>query len=88
VKNQIGNSQLTIESLRCYKPREIERLSLRFTGLSHSETVGDAVWEGRLTGCTLSTPARRQPAPEGGWPPAPAIPGGMKLAERQGQTPV
>ena len=25
VKNQIGDSQLTIESLRCYKPLEIER---------------------------------------------------------------
>jgi hypothetical protein len=25
VKNRIGDSQLTIESLQCYKPREIER---------------------------------------------------------------
>jgi S-(hydroxymethyl)glutathione dehydrogenase / alcohol dehydrogenase len=28
VKNWIGDSQLTIECLRCYKPREIERGSL------------------------------------------------------------
>ena len=28
VKNQIGDSQLTIESVRCYKPCEIERVEL------------------------------------------------------------
>ena len=28
VKNRIGDSQLTIECLRCYKPREIERHAL------------------------------------------------------------
>src|SRR5262249_220385 len=34
VKKRIGDSQLTIECLRCYKPREIERFALRYRRMS------------------------------------------------------
>ena len=62
-KNQIGDSQLTIESLQCYKPLEIERRSLVSSGRSwrcsvrsvRADRLDTWVWEDICQ--VLSTPA-------------------------------
>jgi len=76
-----------LQEERCAGQVLIPSCSLRFTRLSHSETVGDTAWAG---------PHRSHPPPTHAapvWVGAREVlghqtPGGMKLAARQGKAPV
>ena len=50
MKNLIGDFQLTIECLRCYKPREIERACLVYINtLMLQDILAEPAWMGRMT---------------------------------------
>jgi hypothetical protein len=75
------------EEERCAGQVVIPSCSLRFTRLSHSETVGDTVWADP-PGRTHRTPTRRLSVSERARSRATQPPGGMKLAEKEGKAPV
>jgi Domain of unknown function (DUF4158) len=75
------------EEERCAGQVVIPSCSLRFTRLSHSETVGDTAWADP-PGRTHRTPTRRLSVSERARSRAAQPPGGMKLAEKEGKAPV
>jgi hypothetical protein len=75
------------EEERCAGQVVIPSCSLRFTHLSHSETVGDTAWADP-PGRTHRPPTRRLSVSERARSRAAQPPGGMKLAEKEGKAPV
>ena len=78
---------LTVRKARYAGPVLMPSCSLRYTRLSHSETVCNTVWVGP-TSLTHRTPTRRLSLSALTRSRAAQPPGGMKLAAREGKTPV
>jgi len=76
-----------LQEERCAGQVLIPSCSLRFTRLSHSETVGDTAWADP-PGRTHRTPTRRLSVSEHARSRATQPPGGMKLAGKEGKAPV
>ena len=78
---------LTVRKARYAGQVLLPSCSLRYTRLSHSETVCNTVWAGP-TGLTHRTPSRRLSMSVLTRSRAAQPPGGMKLAAREGKTPM